>query len=932
MSDARLLVLIVLLPFAGVMIPALLARARRTTIAWASGVVPLAALGLLVHLGRRVFAGDVITASRPWVEFLGLEIAFRLDGLAMLFAGLILAIGLLVIVYARYYLADEDPFGRFHAMLLAFMGAMLGIALSDNLLLTAIFWELTSLSSFLLIGYWSHRTDARTGARMALAVTGLGGLALLAGALVLGDIGGTLSISALNLQGEAIRAHPRYPLALVLILLGAFTKSAQFPFHFWLPNAMAAPTPVSAYLHSATMVKAGLFLMARLYPALAGSELWFWMVGGTGLATLVFGAWVALTRHDLKGLLAYSTISHLGLITLLLGLGSPLAAVAAVFHIINHATFKASLFMAAGIIDHETGTRDMRRLGGLWQCMPITGVLAMVAAASMAGVPLLNGFLSKEMLFAETLALSGAGVAGYVVPLVVPLVATLAGVFGVAYSMRFIHDVFFNGPPKAFDRTPHEPPRWMRIPVEVLVVLCVAVGVAPTVFVGPLLHVASGAVLGGPVPPFSLALWHGFNLPLAMSLVAMVGGLALYFQLQRGGRLHAMTPGGWSGHRLYDDLVRLVVRLGEWFTGLAMAGGLRRQVVVLLATSLVAGLAPFVILGMPDRVFVFETPMDPVAVTGWIVAAVATALVVAMHRQRFVAVILTGAVGLVVAGAFAHFSGPDLALTQIVVEVATVLLMLLALPHLPPVGALDSSKLRRVRDAAFAVVGGVAMGGGAWWMMTRGGTTVSAEQAALSVPGGGGTNVVNVILVDFRGFDTYGEITVLAVAALGIVAMLSREPEGAPRPPDAPLMLTLLARILLPFGLLVAVHLFLRGHNLPGGGFVAGLVTAATLVLIPLVAGRAFAERAIRIDFHRVTAAGLAIAGATGLGAWAFGKPFLSSAHGHLDLPLLGDLHWASAALFDLGVFLVVVGVMMLVLQGLARVVPRDLPVGPRSR
>jgi multicomponent K+:H+ antiporter subunit A len=412
----------------------------------------------------------------------------------------------------------------------------------------------------------------------------------------------------------------------------------------------------------------------------------------------------------------------------------------------------------------------------------------------------------------------------------------------------------------------------------------------------------------------------------------MAGGLALYFPLQRGGRLHAMTPGRWSGHRVYDDLLRLVIAFGDWLTTVTMSGGLRRQVAVLVVVSLAAGLAPFVIDGVPDRLLVLYTPMDAVAVTGWIVAGVATALAVAMHRQRFVAVILTGAVGLVVAGTFAHFSGPDLALTQIVVEVATTLLMLLALPHLAPVGALDSSTLRRIRDAALAVVGGIAMGGGAWWMMTRGGTTVSAEQAALSVPGGGGTNVVNVILVDFRGFDTYGEITVLAVAALGIVAMLSREPETAPRPADAPLMLTLLARILLPFGLLVAVHLFLRGHNLPGGGFVAGLVTAATLMLIPLVAGRAFAERVIRVDFHRVTAAGLAIAGATGFGAWVFGKPFLSSAHGHLDLPLLGDLHWASAALFDLGVFLVVVGVMMLVLQGLARVVPRDAATDSGSR
>ncbi len=955
MTDGRLLALLALLPFAGACLPALLHRRSRTTIAWASAAAPAAALAILVFLGRRVFAGEVVEVSRPWIAALGLDVAFRLDGLSMLFAGLILVIGLLVILYARYYLAARDPFGRFHALLLVFMGAMTGVALSDNLLLTVVFWETTSLASFLLIGYWSDRADARAGARMALVVTGLGGLALLAGAILLAQIAGTFTISELNGMGDAIRAHPHYDIALVLILLGAFTKSAQWPFHFWLPNAMAAPTPVSAYLHSATMVKAGIFLLARLYPALAGSDTWFWIVGGTGLATFVFGAWAAVFRHDLKSLLAYSTISHLGLITLLLGLSSPLAAVAAVFHLINHATFKASLFMAAGIVDHETGTRDLRRLGGLWKQMPVTGLLALTAAAAMAGVPFLNGFLSKEMLFAETLALPDVGFARWIVP----IVATAAGMFGVAYSTRFVHDVFFNGPPRTYDRTPHEPPRWMRIPVELLVLGCVAVGIAPALIVGPLLRVASGAVLGGPVPQFDLALWHGFNAPLAMSLVAFALGIALYFRMQRQGRLHAAQPGAISGHRVFDVIERSVVRFAGWSADRSTGAGFQSQVVVLVLVALAAGVAQFAV-GIPDRLVVAYAPMTPVAIAGWLVLAVATALVVATHRQRFTALILTGAAGLMVAATFAFFSAPDLALTQLVVEAATVLLMLLALPHLPAATPLESSSVRRLRDAAIAVGVGVAMAGAAWWMLTRGGAGISAEQAALSVPAGGGANVVNVILVDFRGFDTYGEITVLVIAALGIVAMLGRtsagrrvdragpaaasdpsaEPAGqgastgtarSPQvsahspssvPPDDdrdPEMLTLLIRGFAPVALLVAGWLFLRGHQLPGGGFVAGLVTAVVLSLLPLTSGRSAAGDNPRTDLHRTAAAGLAVAGATGLGAWAFGRPFMTSAHGHLDLPLVGDVEWASAALFDLGVFLVVVGTVMLMLDGLGR-------------
>jgi multicomponent K+:H+ antiporter subunit A len=402
------LAVIVLLPLvAGTLLCAWAGRvntpSRRRLSAVAAALVAVAALAILGAHAPGVFAGEVLTTRAEWIPAIGLNANFRLDALAWMFATLITGIGLLIVVYAAYYLAADDPAGKFFSTLMLFMAAMLGIVLSDNLLLLLVFWELTSLSSFLLIGYWGGREESRRGARMALAVTGGGGLVMLAGFVLLGQIAGSFELSVVLTQGEQIRAHALYPLALGLILVGCFTKSAQLPFHFWLPEAMAAPTPVSAYLHSATMVKAGLFLMMRLYPALGGSALFEAIVAPVGLATMVFAAFVAIFKHDLKALLAYSTVSHLGLVTFLIGLASPMSTVAAVFHILNHAAFKAALFMSAGIVDHETGTRDLRRLGGLIALLPVTGTLVVVAASAMAGLPPFNGFISKEMMLEQAL-------------------------------------------------------------------------------------------------------------------------------------------------------------------------------------------------------------------------------------------------------------------------------------------------------------------------------------------------------------------------------------------------------------------------------------------------------------------------------------------------------------------------------------------------
>jgi multicomponent K+:H+ antiporter subunit A len=916
------LVWVVAIPFLGAALAAWAGSHGRMRSAYAAAAVTFSALLVLMPSIGEVMDGATLLWRHEWLPAAGLALSFRLDGLGLLFALMILVIGLLVILYARYYLAEQDPMGRFFAYLLLFQGSMLGVVLSENLIQLLVFWELTSISSFLLISYWRHRDDARDGARMALAITGGGGLAMLAGFLLLGEIVGSYELSVILRSGDVIHAHPWYVPTLILILLGVFTKSAQFPFHFWLPHAMAAPTPVSAYLHSATMVKAGVFLLARLFPALSSSAEWTILVGGAGLITLLLGAYTALFKHDLKGLLAYSTISHLGLITLLFGIGTPLAAVAGVFHIMNHATFKASLFMAAGIIDHEAGTRDMRKLNGLWKYMPYTAVLAMVAAAAMAGVPLMNGFLSKEMFFAKTVYISDASAVPWL-----PIFATIAGAFAVAYSLRFIHDVFFNGEPIDLPKTPHEPPRWMKVPVEVLVVICLAVGIFPALTFGPLLATAAAATLQTDLPEYSLAIWHGINPALIMSMVALTAGALIYmlrhplirWHERTIGRIDARTYYMWLEQRLFEGARRLNRALHR--------PALQRMVWVLILGAV--ALAASGLWGHgPLGGNVALSALDPVSLLAGITLCIAAIGTVVLHRQRLLALLLLSVVGLVVALTFVKFSAPDLALTQLSVEVVTVVLLLLALYFLPGRTPVESSHARRGRDLMLALAAGSGASLLTWAVLTRPYETISGFFLENSVPGGGGTNVVNVILVDFRGFDTLGEITVLAIAAIGIYTLLEGLNLTAPEADNDgrrwswdvhPVIMASFSRLLLPLALMVALFVLLRGHNLPGGGFIAGLITAVALITQYLANGIAWTRARMSTRLHPTIGIGLLIATFTGLASWMFGHPFLTSTFTYLHWPLVGKFEVASAMLFDIGVYLVVVGVTLVILLRLGR-------------
>ncbi|MEX0924233.1 MAG: monovalent cation/H+ antiporter subunit A [Rhodovibrionaceae bacterium] len=921
--------LIVALPFLGALLPGLMIRAGRNACAATTGAVTLLAFILLLIEAPAVMSGEVIQYRIEWLPALGLHATFFLDGLGLLFAGMILGIGLLIILYARFYLSKNDPMGLFYTYLLLFQGAMVGIVLSDNILLLLIFWELTSLSSFLLIGYWKHLPEGRQGARMALAVTGLGGLAMIAGMLILGEIAGSYDLTVILQHKEAIQASPLYLPALLLILLGCFTKSAQFPFHFWLPHAMAAPTPVSAYLHSATMVKAGLFLMARLWPVMAGTEAWFYLVATTGLATMVIGAAIALFKDDLKALLAFSTVSHLGLITMLLGFGSPMAAVVAVFHIINHATFKAALFMTAGIVDHEVHSRDIKRLGGLAALMPITALIATITALSMAGIPPLNGFISKEMMLEEAAHSAWAGN-----PWVIGAVATFGALLSVAYSFRYIAHVFLGPRRDDYPQQPHDPPFGMWAAPALLAVLVVLIGLAPGFFAEPLVVATAGAVTGGNLPEFHLSLWHGVTPALFMSIAAVAGGGLLLWRHANLERLWLAAPRP-EAKRIFDALVSAAARASGRVTDALHDGALTRYLAILCVAAIGIGLAGY-LGGQHSPGQRPQLPVSTVPVIGWLLLLVSCLSVALFHRQRLLALVLIGVIGLIISIGFIYLSAPDLALTQISVEVVTVILLLLALNFLPKQTPQESTMPRKLRDAAIALAGGLGVGALCWAILTRDFQTISDFHLEQSYPGGGGTNVVNVILVDFRGFDTFGEIIVLGIAALAIYALVETILHGpvsrrlrawtadqVEAKDRHPLMLVVATRVMLPISLMVGVYIFLRGHNEPGGGFIAGLVVAIALVMQYMASGFAWAQSRSRYDYHSLIALGVLFAGLTGVGAWFAGRPFLTSDFGYVTIPPLEKFELATAMIFDLGVFLTVVGSVMLALASLSRIARR---------
>jgi multicomponent Na+:H+ antiporter subunit A len=740
---------------------------------WLLAVVPL---GLAIYFAGFIAAtasGGVFPFVYYWAPSLGIKFSFFLDGLSQLFAILISAVGAVVLIYSGGYLARHPDLGRFYAYLLMFMGSMLGLVLADNLITLFMFWELTSFSSYLLIGFDHNRESARAAALQALLVTGAGGLALLPGFLLLSRVGGSMEISALLGSGEVVRSHPLYAPILVLVLAGAFTKSAQVPFHFWLPSAMVAPTPVSAYLHSVTMVKAGVYLLARLSPVLGGTEFWMYALTTAGAVTMVVGAYLALRQTDLKLILAYLTVSALGILILFLGVGTSEAIIAMIVFLLGHALYKGALFLVAGIVDHEAGSRDVEKLGGLRSAMPVTATIAALGALSLAALPPTLAFIGKELLLQVLITAKEGAV-------ILTIALVLASIVFVAAAGIVAIQPFF-GKRVATPKHPHEalPSLWLG--PMLLAAFGILLGIMPSLFEDSLLRPAVQAVVGAPVS-FHLALWHGFNPPLALSALSFACGVALYAGRRRvhyaAARLQINSS--WGPQHWYGDLLAGINRLAQRQTQLLQNGYLRVYLLVIVATTLVlAGGKLFNAIGSID----FATNFD-VRFYEWIIAGLIPtgALAAIMLRSRLGAVAALGVVGYSVGLLFVLFGAPDLAMTQFMVETLTVILFVLVFYHLPRFTML-STRPALVRDALTAL----AFGGLITFIVSVGSgiqlyPKISDYFIENSLPLAHGRNIVNAILVDFRGFDTFGEITVLAVAGVGVYALLKLKPGKENRP------------------------------------------------------------------------------------------------------------------------------------------------------
>ncbi|WP_144513939.1 Na+/H+ antiporter subunit A [Bacillus sp. FJAT-22090] len=783
---------------AALLIPFLYKKVSGIHTGWFVLLVPVA---LVIFYGTyvpTVMEGSTYSDKLSWIPSLGISFISYMDGLSLLFSLLITGIGALVVLYSIFYLdKKKEKLGNFYVYLLLFMSAMLGVVQSDHLISLYFFWELTSISSFLLIGYWYTRDRSRLGALKSMMITVFGGMMMLGGFVILGIMGDTYSIRELIAQAPTLAGHDLFVLALVLVLIGAFTKSAQFPFYIWLPDAMEAPTPVSAYLHSATMVKAGLYLVARFTPIFALSEVWIWLVTGIGILTLLWGSFFAVKQTDLKAILAFSTVSQLGLIMSLLGIGSiayhvtddlvatfTVATFAAIFHLLNHATFKGSLFMIAGIVDHETGTRDIRKLGGLMSFMPISFTIALIGGLSMAGVPPFNGFLSKEMFLEAVLHVQQFDLYAFDSWWILfPIVAWVASVFTFVYSLYFVFHTFRGEhKPEQLPKAAHEAPIGMLMSPAILASLVIIIFFIPNFFGKTIIKPAVAAIqpLIYKTPAdvgFTIKAWHGLHSPaLYMTLGVFLVGYLLYKTIHKWSPVYEKFPSKFTLNNMYDGLMRLADGGANRFSSIYMTGSIRSYFVYMFA-------AIIVLLGgtmwIKDAFAISYDNLAPIRFFEILISIILIVgtITILVTKSRLTAIIALGAVGYTVALFYIIFKAPDLALTQLVIETVSVALFLGAFYHLPKLNKHEKGKEDRgFRLGNFLIALGVGV------MVTLIAISSHSQKLIPSISQyykdtvyteAGGGNIVNVILVDYRGFDTLFEISVLTIASLGIIGMIT---------------------------------------------------------------------------------------------------------------------------------------------------------------
>ncbi|ORB68024.1 Na+/H+ antiporter subunit A [Mycolicibacterium tusciae] len=910
----------------------------------------LVPLGSLVWVAANWPApGGASTVDVPWVPELSMNFNLRFDSLAAIMSVLVLAIGALVLFYCADYFQHHDGHTEkrlpsFAAELVAFSGAMFGLVTSDNMLLLYVFWELTTVLSFLLVGHYAERATSRRAATQALLVTTFGGLAMLVGIIVLGNMAGTYLLS------ELIASPPTgiaASVGVVLVLVGALSKSAIVPMHFWLPGAMAAPTPVSAYLHAAAMVKAGVYLLARMTPGFADSPPWRPIVITLGILTMLMAGWRAVREYDLKLILAFGTVSQLGLITVMVGSGGSDMMLAGLAMLVAHAMFKASLFMVVGVIDHATGTRDIRRLAWLGTRSRSLLLIAIGATASMAALPPFFGFVAKE---ADLETVLHSPVLGSTAPFVLAGIV-LGSVFTTIYSLRFLVGAFGRkGRPEPSTRVAemHRPEVAFMLPPALLAAAGLLFGLWPTQL-DTVLDSYADTVPGG--EDYDLALWHGLGLPLLLSVLVLAVGSAAFFGRSRLRRVRVVREPLGNADRIYDAAVRGLDVLSVQLTAVTQRGSIPATQSVILSTLVLVPVAALA-LGARDRpdFLLWGSPVQ--LVVGLIVLA--AALGATMLRNRLAAVLLVGVTGYGCGAIFAFHGAPDLALTQFLVETLMLVIFVLVLRTLP--AEADRTHINRFRwaRAALAIaVGATVTTLAVYAMAARTGTPIAELLPDAAYFRGHGANTVNVLLVDIRAWDTMGEIMVLLVAATGVASMVFRHRRfgAAPRVSDAgqpdigrlpmtthspaagditwlrgselrdprhrSLVLEVATRIIFPLIMVLSAYFFFAGHNTPGGGFAGGLTAGLALVLRYLAGGRYELGETLPLDAGKILGSGLLLSAGTAVTSLLVGAPVLSSALIEFDVPVLGTVKFVTALFFDLGVYLIVVGLVLDVLRSL---------------